>query len=346
MAGQGSLTPYIRVRISTPQPIIFQKGAYMERLGSIYLITDKTNGKQYVGQTARDVAVRFDEHWYSKHMTPLHQAMSEKKLDDFSLKVIEKVPLEQLDERERYWIAELDTYKNGYNATLGGQEGKKYQYLHLKVIENGYIIDSTTELVRIINNLNGWKCKYLIDQIRKSILNKSDFLGYHFEETKETDFTDIDTIEEWVKTLNIRFQGQHIYCFELDKEFATVGEAARYLINNNYYVGTSQMPQQTLVTGIGHQLHGRSEYVNSSIGNLTFSYAPGTTKGVGGDFVSKAVYCPEIDKKFNSQTECAEYFLNEKIWTGIKLKTAKLRISDVVNGNFPHYKNYTFKKVD
>ena len=47
----------------------------------------------------------------------------------------------------------------------------------------------------------------------------------------------------------------------------------------------------------------------------------------------------------NSQIEMAKYFLDNKIWTGIKLKTAKMRISDVVNGNFPDYKGYTFQKV-
>ena len=317
------------------------------RQGSIYLITDKTNNKQYVGQTARDVEVRYDEHWHSKHMTPLHQAMSEKKYSDFTLETLEVVPLENLDERERYWINKLDTYYNGYNATLGGQDCRGFQYPHLKILENNYIVDSATFLAKFIAEKNKWKDDYLITQIRKAVKEKTDFLGYHFEDTKEDCFTDLDTLEEWVKTLNIRFQGQHVYCYELNKEFSTIAEAARFLIDNGYYVGTSQMPQQTLVTSLGSHLHGKTNFINSSIGNLTFSFAPGTTKQKGGEsFLPKAVYCPEINKRFNSQAECAEYFLNEGLWTDIKLKTAKLRISDVVNGYFPHYKNYTFKAVE
>lgn len=291
--------------------------------------------------------VRFDEHLYSKHMTPLHKAMAEKTYKDFSIEVIEQVPLDKLDERERFWISELKTYENGYNATLGGQDGKKYTHPHLKIVENGYIIDSATELVRIINEMNGWKSKYMIDQIRNAVKNKTEFLGYHYEDTKDLELTDMDTIEEWVKTLNIRFQGQHIYCPELNQEFSTVGEAARYLIDKGYYIGTSKMPQQTLVTLIGYVLHNKYDNIKTSIGNLTFTYAPGTTKNKGNpNLLPKAVYCPEIGKKFDSQKECAEYFLAEGLWTGIKLKTAALRISDVVNGNFPHYKNYTFKYVE
>ena len=40
--------------------------------------------------------------------------------------------------------------------------------------------------------------------------------------------------------------------------------------------------------------------------------------------------------------DAAKYFIDNKIWTGIKLKTAKLRVSDVVRGVFPNYKGYTF----
>ena len=40
--------------------------------GYIYLITDKTNNKKYVGQTSRDIWTRFEEHCRSKIMTPLH----------------------------------------------------------------------------------------------------------------------------------------------------------------------------------------------------------------------------------------------------------------------------------
>ena len=74
---------------------------------------------------------------------------------------------------------------------------------------------------------------------------------------------------------------------------------------------------------------------------------PGTTKNKGAEKVAVAmkIYCPELDMSFDSQVEAANYMVNNKIWT-VTLKTAKLRISDVVRGIFPDYKGYTFKKVE
>lgn len=44
----------------------------------------------------------------------------------FHIQEIEYVPPEgDLEEREQYWIAQYDTFHNGYNATKGG-DGKHY----------------------------------------------------------------------------------------------------------------------------------------------------------------------------------------------------------------------------
>ena len=42
---------------------------------------------------------------------------------NFHIELIEET--NNPEERETYWINKLDTYNNGYNATLGG-DGKKY----------------------------------------------------------------------------------------------------------------------------------------------------------------------------------------------------------------------------
>lgn len=44
-------------------------------------------------------------------------------IENFHIELIEET--DSPEEREAYWINKLDTYKNGYNATLGG-DGKKY----------------------------------------------------------------------------------------------------------------------------------------------------------------------------------------------------------------------------
>ena len=172
------------------------------------------------------------------------------------------------------------------------------------------------------------------------------FCGYHLKHllANKEELSDIIDLENWIKTLNVKFSGQHIYCLELDKEFDTIGMAARYLIDNGYYTGTSKQPIQTVITILGKTLKNGSP--SASLNNMTFYKMPGTTKQSGGinPFCSNKIYCPELNKHFDSQAQAAEYFIQNKIWTRIKLKTAKCRISDIVNGVFPDYRGYTFIK--
>lgn len=101
----------------------------------IYIIRNNYNNKIYIGQSV-DIKRRANEHLragqpekYSKKSerdsnTPIHKAMHKYGIENFSIMVLEECARDQLNERERYWIAKLNTTdKNiGYNLTLGGQE--------------------------------------------------------------------------------------------------------------------------------------------------------------------------------------------------------------------------------
>jgi hypothetical protein len=41
-------------------------------------------------------------------------------IKNFDFNILEVCSIEQLDERERYWISYYDSYNNGYNRTPGG----------------------------------------------------------------------------------------------------------------------------------------------------------------------------------------------------------------------------------
>lgn len=45
-------------------------------------------------------------------------------IDNFYYEVLEECSYEDLDQREIYWIAYYDTYNNGYNMTLGGENNR------------------------------------------------------------------------------------------------------------------------------------------------------------------------------------------------------------------------------
>lgn len=99
--------------------------------GTIYVITNLVNGKQYVGQTNGNYMKRFQEHLKSltrkdRYNAPLYCAIRKYGADNFKCDLLEIVPFDKLDEREQYWIEKLGTYRSGYNATAGGQYNKSY----------------------------------------------------------------------------------------------------------------------------------------------------------------------------------------------------------------------------
>lgn len=314
--------------------------------GHIYVITNKLNGKQYVGQTSRNIEDRYYEHCYdSRSTSKIHKAIQEFGVQNFELKELETVDLNKLDEREQYWIQELNSYKDGYNANIGGNQSFG-NYQQVLIIESNLIVDSIEYLGREIVRLTDWSLTFVKDKLNKVVDTEQTFCGYHLKHIKanKEELTDIVDLENWIKTLNIKFAGSHIYCDELDKEFDTVGLAARYLVDNGYYSGDSKQPIQTIITLLGKIIKDGTTY--NVLNNLKFYKVPGTTKQAGSltPYQKTKIYCPELDIHCDSQSEMAEYLIQNGIWTGIKLKTAKCRISDIVNGVFPNYRGLTFIK--
>lgn len=95
----------------------------------IYQITNLINGKKYIGQS-NNIQKRWQEHkFWANHINKnnlyLYNAMNKYGVENFEFSIIEECELDQLDEREEYWIAQYHTYINdpqnwGYNLTPGG----------------------------------------------------------------------------------------------------------------------------------------------------------------------------------------------------------------------------------
>ena len=89
----------------------------------IYKITNKTNNKCYIGQS-RDIQARWNKHLSSYKSYPdweLYRAFKKYGVSEFTFEVIEECEINQLNEREIYWISYYDSFNNGYNMTLGGE---------------------------------------------------------------------------------------------------------------------------------------------------------------------------------------------------------------------------------
>lgn len=92
-------------------------------MGYIYRAENTISKKSYIGQTKRDVQIRWWEHCVKEKGidTILTRAIKKYGEDCWDVTVLEECADNELDEREKYWIKYYDSYRNGYNATLGGQ---------------------------------------------------------------------------------------------------------------------------------------------------------------------------------------------------------------------------------
>lgn len=325
------------------------------RQGYIYKITNDFNDKIYIGQTARDIETRFMEHCFeTRGHSRLHNAIQKHGWTHFKVEEIESVPLSELDEREIYWIKYYDSTdkEKGYNIIKGGHNANFHprDYKQILIKENNITFDSKEECARLISQTTSWSLVFLKDLFTKILDTDKDFCGYHLKtiDLPEEEISDRDCQIDWIKTLNIQYQGTKIYCEELQKEFETIGQAAKFCKDNDLCIKKGDYIINTIISAISNYIKNPTEDGISLLKGLHFYKMPGSTKNTGSKtpFERSKVYCPEIDKSFESQQDCAKYFLDNKIWTGIKLKTAKLRISDVICGVFSNYKGYTFQRIE
>lgn len=97
----------------------------------IYKITNVLNGKMYIGKTSSTIQERWKEHLKdatrrSKEHRPLYSAIKKYGADNFIIEQLEEVPNDEIAcEREIFWIEYYGSFKNGYNATKGG-DGRQY----------------------------------------------------------------------------------------------------------------------------------------------------------------------------------------------------------------------------
>lgn len=108
--------------------------------GYIYKITNKIDGKIYIGQTTKTPQQRFLMHVSSARSglnTRFAEAIRTYGPDAFTVEILEITKKSSLDTREIHWISKLKSYEPdiGYNRTNGGSGGNTYVFKSDKEME-------------------------------------------------------------------------------------------------------------------------------------------------------------------------------------------------------------------
>lgn len=176
----------------------------------IYQIVNKINQKIYVGKTEFSIEKRFKEHCQDafrarNEKRPLYAAMRKYGIENFYIELIEET--DNPEEREIYWIEQKRSFKNGYNATLGG-DGRRY-------IDYDLVIATYKE----------------IQSISQTALN----LGISVDTVSNVlHQNNIDILDN--KAIHAKLYGKITNMYSLNddflRSFPSTNEAARYMVEN------------------------------------------------------------------------------------------------------------------
>lgn len=97
----------------------------MTKYGRIYIIRNTVNDKVYVGQTHVSIKLRFQNHLSASRRDldyVIGKAIRKYGEDKFYVELLEECLIEELNEREQYWISFFKATDNkfGYNMSIGG----------------------------------------------------------------------------------------------------------------------------------------------------------------------------------------------------------------------------------
>lgn len=155
----------------------------------VYMITNKINGKKYVGQTKRSLAVRWREHLYEASSTrrnyPLYAAIRKYGKNNFNIKSITKATEQkELNSRESFVIKILNTISpNGYNLCTSGEGSVMSQETRQKMSKSATGRKLSFSAKEKISKFNKGKIVSQETKNRTSMANKGQNLGGTISET-------------------------------------------------------------------------------------------------------------------------------------------------------------------
>ena len=198
----------------------------------IYKVTNLLNNKIYVGQTHKTLEYRKQQHLNTAKRgkgSRFHEALRKYGFENFKFEILEDniETIEDLNNRERYWISYYNSYMHGYNSTKGGDDNPMFNDIsfarHSSKVKS---IEWRQEHSRIMKDIvakNGFT-----EEHRRKISQKLKG-NQHFKGHKRTPESIAATVRGLVKT---------VYCVNTNncklQEFSSVRDASSWWYHNGY----------------------------------------------------------------------------------------------------------------
>lgn len=167
----------------------------------IYKITNNINGKLYIGKTGQTIQARFKEHINSSQKPyvnhrPLYDAMNKYGIDKFQIEEIDCCKNDkEASEREIYWISYYDTYRNGYNATLGGDGAAYLELNEEELIEKYMELKSMRAVAREYD---------VSEKTVRNIINKHNIRKFTQKEQYNIELTNEEILKKYEEMKSMR----------------------------------------------------------------------------------------------------------------------------------------------
>ena len=152
--------------------------------GYIYKITNKVNGKSYIGQTRYTVEFRWRQHIHKKDNVYFHNAIRKYGIDNFIVETLEECDYKDLNSREIFYIAKYNTFKEGYNLTIGG-DGNRTLLLDDKYdeIKSLYLSGFSSNKIATLYNVDKASLVKIVKQLDVKLRsNKLNINNQEFQE--------------------------------------------------------------------------------------------------------------------------------------------------------------------
>lgn len=188
----------------------------------IYCITNLINQKKYIGKTTYSITKRFQEHCNDSKRNrcekrPLYSAMNKYGIENFIIEQLIECDELELNSYECMFIDKFDTYKNGYNATKGGDGSILFDY---KEIVKLYKECSSMTMVSS-------KLQCCVDTVRRVLKLYNIDIVNHNKDCYDKDYTGILNKPLKVARLDLNTE-------EIIEEYDSLANAAHWLVDNKF----------------------------------------------------------------------------------------------------------------